>query len=169
MADLTPQALRGLSLLALLPALTLGGCGLTGIGSAPAGNEADIPPATTGTKRTLTPQSSPPLERLPLPVGFKMDPRESHRYHTDRGRVLLHVYKGNATRDEVEAFYRHVMPLNGWRYQGSQMVRGAVQLRFEKDKEWADLTIRERWTLIGGEGSRIEAQVQTLAPPKSRP
>jgi len=152
----------------LLPALGIAGCGVGAFQRAePSPSAADAPPTTAGTKETLTPQSEPPLERLPLPVGFELDPRVSHRYHTDKGRVLLHVYKGPASKDEVEQFYRHVMRLTGWEYQGSQMVRGAVELRFEQDDEWADLTIRDHWSLLFGEGSRIEARIQTLTPESS--
>lgn len=153
----------------LLPVLALGGCGLGSFQQAePHASGDDMPPPTTGTRQTLTPQSDPPLERLPIPINFDLYPRDSHRYHTDQGRVLLHVYRGPATKDEVERFYRHVMPLTGWEYQGSQMVEGAVELRFKQDEEWADITILDRWTVIGGKGSEIRAKVQTLAPPDKR-
>lgn len=117
-----------------------------------------------GEQETLVPQSRPPIEDLPVPIGYELDTADSRSYEANRSRLVDHVYRGPASKEDVEHFYRRLMPLNGWRFRGMQKRGEEVMLRFDKDSQWCDVSIRP-WNRLFGGGTSIHATIQTLTPP----
>jgi len=150
-------------------ALIFAGCqaspGPNGGAAGGAGDNADSGVTLkAGEGKTLVPQSQPPVKDLPVPIGFDLDVDTSRSYEADQSRLIDHVYRGPAAKDEVRRFYRYNMPLNGWDFRGSQQVGDEVVLRFEKDSQWCEVELR-RWNRMFSSGTIIHLTVQTLIPP----
>jgi len=152
---------------ALLCTAALAGCQTGASGQASSPTDADNPDDPSvrlkaGEGGTLVPKSEPQVEDLPVPIGFKLDEDASRAYNADQSRLIDHIYRGPATKREVEQFYQYNMPLHGWRFRGSQQIGQELTLRYEKNNQWCDVELR-RWNRLFGEGTIIRLTVQTLA------
>jgi len=148
-----------------LSAGVLVGCqsnGATDTGSAAGDQNAAGVTMKAGEGQTLVPQSDPLVEDLPVPIGFNLDVDASRSYRAHESRLIDHVYRGPASKREVERFYRRLMPLNGWRLQGSQQLGEEIRLRYQQGDQWCEVEINP-WNRLFGGGSVIRLTVQTLA------
>ncbi len=112
-------------------------------------NEATAIDASTGAPRQAPPvtelvaRSRPPIADLPIPIGFKIDERNSRDYSPGGGRFVDHKYKGSAPKLAVKRFYERQMPVSRWVRTMTKFVRGEISLDFEKETERCRITISD--------------------------
>lgn len=91
----------------------------------------------------LIPQSHPPVQDVPVPVGFKIVESKSNAYQTGNVRYVSHYYRGRKGKDVVADFFWEQMAETKWRREGIWKTRGVWRLHFSKGNERADVTIDE--------------------------
>jgi hypothetical protein len=162
--------MRTTRIIPLLLAMTAAGCssggGETAGKSASSGTGASGGPVSGSGggsgKIGLIPARNPPVGDLPVPLGFKMDESTSRSYESAGSRYVDHTFEGRSSKVEVEQFIRQQMPLKGWTFRGSQMVRGTYVLRYEKGSEFCDVTIVGSDNPILGPSSTLSYNLQTV-------
>ena len=109
----------------------------------------------------LLAKARPPVPDLPVPIGFDMVEDISRSYESAGARFIDHSFRGKARKFDVERFCRIQLPLKGWTFRGSQMVRGAFTMRYEKGNEFLEVHIwsEESW---GSEKTTLQYNLQTL-------
>lgn len=155
-----------LALLGAACATGLVGCGELG------GDDTDTVYGLTGDEDQgvtpapgLVPQAQPPVEDVPVPIGFKLVEPMSRSLVTGGERKVEHTYQGRAEKFDVKRFYARQMPLSGWKLISEQFVSGEFALHFSKDEELAEVTLtsqsswgRERTTVGVSIGPRSDAE-----------
>ena len=119
----------------LVPAV---GCNSSGTGGASsgAGGKLDAP-------LELVAQSRPPIPDLPIPVGFKLDEGKSRSFAAGGSRYIDHVYKGSADKFAVKRFYERHMPICRWVLVSRRLIRGEIEMDFEKETERCNIKVWE--------------------------
>lgn len=110
----------------------------------------------------LIPQARPPIQDLPVPVGFKLVESVSRDYESDNLRFVDHTYRGDAELVQVKRFVSGQMPRKGWTLETSQFVRGVQTLRFRKGEELAVAEIEMDRNIFGQTTARLTYSVQTV-------
>lgn len=152
----------------LLGMFAMIGCSSSGSEEGAARSTGSSSGSTSGTSNSgggkigLIPARNPPVGDLPVPLGFKLDESVSRSYESAGSRYVDHAYEGKAGKVETEQFVRQQMPLKGWTFRGSQMVRGTYVLRYEKENEFCDVTIAGSDNAIFGESSTLSYNLQTV-------
>ncbi len=107
----------------------------------------------------LKPQRQPPIPDFPVPVGFRLDEKNSRDYALAAARLVDHAYKGKEDKLSVKKFYERQMPINRWTLTTAMFVQGDVMLDFEKENE------RCRVSITGGNyNTEIKVRLWTSAP-----
>jgi len=119
-------------LLALTAALV--GCN----GSANSGDAQKI-----GPEPELVAMRRPPIEDLPVPIGFYLDEGKSRNFSAAGARYIDHAYKGSADKFAVGRFYKRQMPISRWTMVTDMFVQGDIVLDFEKDTERCRISISD--------------------------
>lgn len=128
----------------------------------PAGKPGDAAAnAGVAGRTSLIPQSRPPIADLPVPIGFVIAESVSRNYESAGTRYVDHTYQGRADKFDVERFVRQNLTGKGWRLRSSQMVRGDFELKYEKDNELLDVTIRGEDRPILGQSTSLRYNLQT--------
>ncbi|MBI1369304.1 MAG: hypothetical protein GC162_11710 [Planctomycetes bacterium] len=107
----------------------------------------------------LIAQPNPPLADLPVPVGFWMLEKLSRAYEANGVRFVDHMYRGNDDKLDVERFYRMQMPLKGWVFRDTAMVRGMTEMHFDRGKEMCTIDITGFVQAIGGPLSTVHVVI----------
>ena len=82
----------------------------------------------------------PPIADLPVPKGFRLDPKS--RTIAQVGiRLAEHHYRGLADKFALSRFYKRHMPISRWKLVTEALVDNKITLEFEKERERCWLTI----------------------------
>ncbi len=94
------------------------------------------------------PQVAPPLNDVPVPVGFSMD-YDSSWDRSDGGlRWANHRYSGKGPLTPLANFYEKQMPQTRWALVTKGFAEGRATLDFEKDQERCRITISQGNSLL---------------------
>lgn len=92
----------------------------------------------------LSPALYPRERDVPMPEVMRFVPQASEDYRDGRRRVYVrHRYIGDAHKDSVRAFFRRHMPLTRWALVSDANHQGYYILRFEKESESCEITIKD--------------------------
>jgi len=92
-------------------------------------------PREVAATRALVARAIPPIQDLPVPVGFKLDEGRSRNFRGGSARYVDHVYKGGADKFAVARFYMRQMPIQRWTLVTDMFVQGDVMMDFKKESE----------------------------------
>jgi hypothetical protein len=120
--------------LPLLAALGLVGFVMLAHGCGPDRNAPMPPPAI-----------NPRLPDVPVPFGFKFDVERSYDRLVGSTRVAEHLYTGDATIQQVAAFYRLHMNTYGWTVKEENLSGGRQRFTFEKGADNCYISIWDDW------------------------
>lgn len=112
----------------------LAGCG----GSADSGDTQAV-----GPEPELVAVRRPPIEDLPVPIGFYLDEDKSRNFSAAGSRYIDHAYKGSADKFAVGRFYKRQMPISRWTLVTDMFVQGDIVLDFEKNSERCRINISD--------------------------
>lgn len=117
----------------------------------------------TGQWRTgpLEARPDPPVQGIPVPLGFELNETLSRSYESTEARFIDHVYDGRAAKQAVERFYAERMPDRGWDMQGTSMTRGEYLLRFSRANEICEVRISTVSPTFAPMKTRISVNLQT--------
>ena len=153
---------HGCSMLLLALSAALAGCGGS---SGPAGVATDGPSAV-GPIPELVAMRRPPIEDLPVPIGFYLEEGKSRNFSAAGARYIDHAMKGRADKFAVGRFYKRQMPISRWTLVTDMFVQGDIVLDFEKDTERCRINVSEGGGLFGS--TRVKIAVWTsgrIVPP----
>jgi len=151
---------HGCAMLLLALSAALAGCGSSGT--------AGILPAESGVVGPvpeLVAMRRPPIDDLPVPIGFYLDEDKSRNFTAAGARYIDHSLKGRADKFAVGRFYKQQMPISRWTLVTDMFVQGDIMLDFEKDTERCRITVSDGG-LFGS--TRVEMAVWTsgrIVPP----
>ena len=92
--------------------------------------------------------TAPPLNDVPVPVGFSMD-YDSSWDRSDGGlRWANHRYSGKGPLTPLANFYEKQMPQTRWALTTKGFAEGRATLDFEKDRERCRITISQKSSLF---------------------
>ena len=130
---------HGFSMLLLALSAALAGCGgsSTSIGAPTDG------PSAVGPIPELVAMRRPPIEDLPVPIGFYLDENKSRNFSAAGARYIDHAFKGRSDKFAVGRFYKQQMPISRWTLVTDMFVQGDIVLDFEKDTERCRITVSE--------------------------
>lgn len=131
--------------LALLVWISATGCSYVKTPVLAFSDDGDYLPGKVGTGLVASP--TPLIPDVPMPVGFKAVPSQSHWHFDGRVRVVNHVYQGQAKDGDAAAFYRLVLPQNDWAMIDSQAIGDTVILRYTKGPESLSVTCDPGWSV----------------------
>lgn len=117
-----------------------GGIGTTGGSTASGGSPAG---GTVGPQPELVSMSRPPIEDLPVPIGFDLAESKSRNFAAAGARYIDHMYTGRADKFAVGRFYKRLMPINRWALVTDMFVQGDIMLDYEKDTERCRVTVTD--------------------------
>ncbi len=110
------------------------------LGASSYGSEGRMLDAPTGPGLVAGPRRWIP--DVAMPVGFEPVAWRCHNLTLMHGgREVAHCYEGRAARADVLAFYRHELPLDGWRAHDHIARAADDQLVFSKGVETLRLSI----------------------------
>jgi len=118
-------------------------------------------PDSPSVRMRLIADPESPIADVPVPVGFELREKSSRSYHAAGSRYIDHVYRGRADKIDIERFYQRVMSTKGWTYRGSNMVRGVIQMRYERAEEFCDIRIDDTDGILGPT-AMININIQTV-------
>jgi len=78
---------------------------------------------------------------VPVPAGFALVDQESRGRRQDRVAIL--IYRGNATLDELEAFYREQMAIGDWREKKRHALLAERILSYRKGGHHCVVSLRQ--------------------------
>ena len=127
---------HGCKWLVLAFSAALVGCG--GSGSGMSGDSKNV-----GPEPELVAMRRPPIEDLPVPIGFYLDEDKSRNFSAAGSSYIDHSYKGSADKFAVGRFYKRQMPINRWTLVTDMFVQGDIVLDYEKDTERCRISISD--------------------------
>jgi hypothetical protein len=83
--------------------------------------------------RGLIAQARPPIQDVPVPIGFSLEESRSRSFYGGGVRWVDHTYKGNEDKFDVMRFFQKHMPANRWKPMSNRFVQGRIKLEFEKE------------------------------------
>ncbi|NLW87256.1 MAG: hypothetical protein GXY38_10330 [Planctomycetes bacterium] len=111
----------------------------------------------------IMPQASPPIQDVPIPVGFRYVDGESYDASSRGVRTISHTYSGRADKFETKQFFRNQMPQSGWGVTSDISFKGVLTLMFAKGSETCRVMIQDSG-LFGG--CEVEIQIHPNVPTK---
>ena len=105
---------------------------------ASSGDPVDVTPTMH-----LVARSRPPVQDLPVPLGFRLDEAHSRSFDAGDARYVHHMYHGDEDKFAVQRFYKRQMPINRWTLVTDMFVQGDIMLDFEKDLERCRIVITD--------------------------
>ncbi len=130
---------HGCSMLLLALSAGLAGCG----GSSDSGGVSADGSSTIGPIPELVAMRRPPIDDLPVPIGFYLDEGKSRNFSAAGARYIDHAFKGRADKFAVGRFYKRQMPISRWTLVTDMFVQGDIVLDFEKDTERCRITVSD--------------------------
>ncbi len=116
----------------------------------------------------LMPQAKPPIDDLPVPIGFVLVESISRDYTLAAGRLVDHTYQGRDAKIDVDRFYQTQMPDAGWTMQDRRTTRGIYTLNFTNATERCEVRITEVGGLTG-KRTNVAIHVQPFGPANATP
>ncbi|NQU76115.1 MAG: hypothetical protein HQ546_07380 [Planctomycetes bacterium] len=92
----------------------------------------------------LVARASSPVTDLAVPLGFKLDEKNSRSMATVGIRSVEHRYTGRADKWAVGRFFKRQMPLAQWTLLSDRMSEGTIHLTFSNGRELCELEIGDR-------------------------
>jgi len=130
---------HGCSMLLLALSAVLAGCG----GSSESVGASTDGPSAVGPIPELVAMRRPPIEDLPVPIGFYLDEDKSRNFTAAGARYVDHAFKGRADKFAVGRFYKRQMPISRWTLVTDMFVQGDIVLDFEKDTERCRINVSD--------------------------
>ena len=124
---------HGCTMLMLALSAAMAGCG--GVSTDGANVVGPIP--------EMVAMQRPPIEDLPVPIGFYLDEGKSRNFTAAGARYIDHAYSGRADKFAVGRFYKRQMPIRRWTLVTDMFVQGDIMLDFEKDTERCRIRISD--------------------------
>ena len=103
----------------------------------------------------------PYVDDLPLPVGFKLVPRQSEDRVSAGFRTVRHMYQGKDSLQAVKNFYQHHMPQSNWEPVEHSLNKGVYSLKYRKGRESCEVRIERMPSGIFGAVTQIRATIQS--------
>jgi len=149
----------------LIAALGAAGCvsggATSSLNEAPAPHPRDASDASAAVaQQDLLAMSRPPIDDLPVPIGFRIVEAASRLEQTATSRTVEHTYVGRDARQAVERFYRRTMPRHGWAFDAATVADGRHDLTFRKPGERCDVTLAREPSRSDLTRTRITITVQ---------
>jgi hypothetical protein len=126
-------------MLLLALSAVLAGCG----GSSESAGVATDGPNAVGPIPELVAMRRPPIDDLPVPIGFYLDDERSRNTTVAGARLIDHLYKGRADKFAVGRFYKQQMPISRWTLVRDRFAQGEVLQDYEKDTERCQISITD--------------------------
>jgi len=114
---------------------------------------------------TIMPQAIPPIQDVPVPVGFRYVDKASLDASSHGVRTIVHTYSGPVDKFETKRFFRSQMSQSGWGVTSDISFKGVQTLMFVKNNETCRIMITDGG-LLGG--SRVEVQIHPNIPLKGK-
>lgn len=133
--------------LLLMVVLVLAGCHKVKTPVVAYSDEGAHLPAARGPGAVPHPDS--PIPDVPMPVGFRPLPTQSHVSFDGVSRQLVHVYQGRAHPGEIRLMYTQNLPRYQWQKQSVEEAgRNTTILHYTKGRERLTVTIRRSYSVI---------------------
>jgi len=130
---------HGCWMLLLALSAALAGCN----GSSGSGGVSTGGASTVGPVPELVAMRRPPIDDLPVPIGFYLDEDKSRNFSAAGARYIDHSFKGRADKFAVGRFYKQQMPISRWTLVTDMFVQGDIVLDFEKDTERCRISVSD--------------------------
>jgi hypothetical protein len=117
----------------------LAGCG----GSSGSAGVVTDGPNAVGPIPELVAMRRPPIDDLPVPIGFYLDEDKSRNTTVAGARFIDHLYKGRADKFAVGRFYKQQMPISRWTLVTERFSQGEILQDYEKDNGRCRISITE--------------------------
>jgi len=82
----------------------------------------------------IEPQANLKLSDVPVPVGFRLIPKDSYSFESAGIRVALLKYQGKANPDQLVNFFKEQMMMYNWNLLNA-IEYGERMLNFDRDNE----------------------------------
>ena len=120
--------------------------------SAPIVNRRAVASTLIGTDMPFDPKDRPgdvvvrrnhQFEDVPVPHGYKLRRDKVVSFQGSVFRFGEFTYEGHTSAPAVSAFYREMLPKEGWSMAASALHNGVERLQYRKGDEFCDLVIRD--------------------------
>jgi len=122
----------------LAASAALAGCGSSSNSASYSGDAADV-----GPDPELVAMRRPPVDDLPVPIGFYLDEGRSRNLAVAGARFIDHAYRGKADKFAVGRFYKRQMPISRWTLVTDRFTQGEILQDYEKGNERCRVSISD--------------------------